>query len=187
MYLPATYDAAKKYPVLYLQHGYGENETGWVYQGHLLRIADQLLHKGEMQEMIVVMANGMTQKNGVAERGLLPLMLVNDLIPFIESHYPVKTDKWSRAMAGLSMGSYHTSITTLSNPELFGYAGLFSGFLRAPWADGADEPHLKLIYQLKEATELLPAGFELGFDEVALEAAVDGRNQKALAIWSKKL
>ena len=151
IYLPDGYKkTGEKYPVLYLQHGYGENETGWTHQGHVARIADNPINEGRMEEMIIVMANGMTQKNGVAERGLLPLMLVNDLIPFIESHYPVKTDKWSRAMAGLSMGSYHTSITTLSNPEMFGYAGLFSGFLRAPWADGADEPHLRLIYQPEE-------------------------------------
>ena len=150
IYTPPAYTESKKYPVLYLQHGYGENETGWVHQGHVARIADNLIAEGRMEEMIIVMANGMTQKNGVAERGLLPLMLVSDLIPFIESHYPVKTDKWNRAMAGLSMGSYHTSITTLSNPDMFGYAGLFSGFLRAPWANGADEPHLKLIYQPEE-------------------------------------
>jgi len=150
IYTPPAYTESKKYPVLYLQHGYGENETGWVHQGHVARIADNLIAEARMEEMIIVMANGMTQKNGVAERGLLPLMLVSDLIPFIESHYPVKTDKWNRAMAGLSMGSYHTSITTLSNPDMFGYAGLFSGFLRAPWANGADEPHLKLIYQPEE-------------------------------------
>ena len=48
-------------------------------------------------------------------------------------------------MAGLSMGSFHTAITTLSHPELFGYAGLFSGFLRAPWGNGQDEPHLRLL------------------------------------------
>ena len=55
------------------------------------------------------------------------------------------TDKWHRAMAGLSMGSFQTSITTLTNPDLFGYAGLFSGFLRAPWPTDAEQPHLKLL------------------------------------------
>lgn len=149
VYLPATYDAAKKYPVLYLQHGYGENETGWVYQGHVARIADNLLHEGRMQEMIIVMGCGMVQpKEGDSRdlgRMLFPQVLLTDLIPYIESRFSVLTDKWHRAMAGLSMGSYQTSIVTLSNPDLFGYAGVFSGFLRFPRPDGSAEKHLDLL------------------------------------------
>ncbi len=145
VYTPANYNAAKKYPVLYLQHGYGENETGWVYQGHVARIADQLLHNGSMAEMIIVMGNGMTQSAGPEkDRMLFPQVLLTDLIPYIESTYPVYTDKWHRAMAGLSMGSYQTSIVTLSNPDLFGYAGVFSGFLRFPHP-GNEEKHLALL------------------------------------------
>ena len=73
-----------------------------------------------------------------------PRVILKDLIPFIEKTYPVLTDKWHRAMAGLSMGSYQTSIVTLSNPNLFGYAALFSGFLRSPFPDRV-EPHLGLL------------------------------------------
>lgn len=149
VYLPAAYDAAKKYPVLYLQHGYGENETGWVYQGHVARIADNLLYEGKMAEMIIVMGCGMVQpKDGDAHdlgRMLFPQVLLTDLIPYIEARYPVLTDKWHRAMAGLSMGSYQTSIVTLTNPDLFGYAGVFSGFLRFPRPDGSAEKHLALL------------------------------------------
>ncbi len=146
VYTPASYDPSKKYPVLYLQHGYGENEIGWVYQGHLGRIADVLLAQGLMKEMIIVMGNGMTQcgPKGGRQFGLFPKVLLTDLIPFIESKYPVLTDKWHRAMAGLSMGSYQTSIVTLSNPDLFGWAGLFSGFLRFPEAIG-EEKHLAIL------------------------------------------
>lgn len=144
VYTPPAYTASKRYPVLYLQHGYGENETGWVYQGHLLRITDLLLHEGKVAEMVIVMGNGMAQKDLQTERTLFTSLLISDLIPYIERHYAVRTDKWSRAMAGLSMGSYQTSIVTLTNPELFGYAGLFSGFLRAPWG-APDEPHLKTL------------------------------------------
>ncbi|MBR4539238.1 MAG: enterochelin esterase [Clostridia bacterium] len=144
VYTPASYDPTKKYPVLYLQHGYGENETGWVYQGHVGRIADRLLHEGAIQEMIIVMGNGMTQRGDNRQgRMLFPQVLVQDLIPFIESKYPVLTDKWHRAMAGLSMGSFQTSVTTLTHPELFGYAGLFSGFLRA-LREGTND-HLALL------------------------------------------
>ena len=140
VYLPPAFDYRKQYPVLYLQHGYGENETGWIYQGHAGRIADRLLLDGRMEEMIIVMGNGMAStegmdKNRLLANALFPNILLSDLIPFIEAKYPVKTDKWSRAMAGLSMGSYQTSLVTLSNPDMFGYAGLFSGFLRAPWGE----------------------------------------------------
>ena len=140
VYLPPEFDYRKEYPVLYLQHGYGENETGWIYQGHAGRIADRLLYEGHMEEMVIVMGNGMASAEGVGKdrrlaSTLFPQILLSDLIPFIESKYPVKTDKWSRAMAGLSMGSYQTSLVTLANPAMFGYAGLFSGFLRAPWGE----------------------------------------------------
>ena len=148
VYTPPAYDPSKKYPVLYLQHGYGENETGWVYQGHVGRIADRLLADGQMEEMLIVMGNGMARPSGSTaqrELSLFPRILTEDLIPFIEARYPVKTGKWDRAMAGLSMGSFHTSLATLSHPELFGYAGLFSGFLRAPWNPESEQAHLKLL------------------------------------------
>ena len=92
------------------------------------------------------MGNGMTKREGrEREFVLFPNVLLNDLIPFIESHYSVLTDKWHRAMAGLSMGSYQTSIITMSNPDKFGYVGVFSGFMRAPWGNGAHEPHLDIL------------------------------------------
>jgi enterochelin esterase-like enzyme len=70
-------------------------------------------------------------------------MLAADVIPFIERTYRVKTDKWHRAMAGLSMGSMHTSMATMTHPELFGYIGLFSGFMRFIWKD--EQPHLAAL------------------------------------------
>ena len=148
VYAPASFDPNKKYPVLYLQHGYGENEIGWVYQGHLARIADRLIADGQMEEMLIVMGNGMAQRDGrdalVHAAELFPRIILEDLIPFIEGRYPVLTDKWHRAMAGLSMGSFQTSLVTLTHPELFGWAGLFSGFLRSPWP-GVSQAHLALL------------------------------------------
>ena len=157
VYTPPAWDPAKAYPVLYLQHGYGENEIGWVYQGHVGRIADRLLAEGKMEEMIIVMGNGMAVAEGSdpKDRSLFPRILVEDLIPYIEKNYQVLTDKWHRAMAGLSMGSFHTSLATLGHPDLFGYAGLFSGFLRAPWNPDKEEPYMKLLHD--------PAGFNSAF------------------------
>ena len=145
VYTPAGYDPAKKYPVLYLQHGYGENETGWVYQGHLARIADRLIHEGKAEEMLVVMGNGMARGGeDMLPFEVFPNILLNDLIPFIEAKYPVKADKAHRAMAGLSMGSFQTSVVTLSHPELFDYVGVFSGFLRSPRGEGRED-YLKTL------------------------------------------
>lgn len=145
VYTPPGYDPARRHPVLYLQHGYGENETGWVYQGHVGRIADRLLSEGKMEEMLIVMGNGMTEApEGRQVFHTFTRVILEDLIPFIESNYPVRTDKWSRAMAGLSMGSYQTSRVTLTHPDLFGWAGVFSGFLRSP-RTGEPEDHLALL------------------------------------------
>lgn len=146
VYTPAGFGTGKKYPVLYLQHGYGENETGWVYQGHVLRIADNLLAAGKMPEMLIVMGNGMAQSGDIRDNTVFPKILLNDLIPFIEANYPVYTDREHRAMAGLSMGSYQTSMVTMSHPELFAYAGVFSGFISAPW-HGGEESHLAILQE----------------------------------------
>ena len=146
VYTPANYDPNKKYPVLYLQHGYGENESGWVYQGHAARIADKLMYEGKMEECLIVMACGMTQfKEPKMVFHAFVDVLLQDLIPYIEGKYNVLTDKWHRAMAGLSMGSYQTSIVTMTHPDMFSYVGVFSGFMSFPRPDGAKEPHLDLL------------------------------------------
>ncbi len=158
VYTPPKFCCDKKYPVLYLQHGYGENETGWVYQGHVGRIADRLLSQGLMREMIIVMGNGMAVARDQDGKGakkafnLFPEILLSDLVPFIETRYPVLTDKWSRAMAGLSMGSYQTSLVTLTHPDMFGYAGVFSGFLRSPFPERPNE-HLALLDEPEKFNE----------------------------------
>lgn len=135
VYTPAGYmkETSGEYPVLYLQHGHGENEQCWIHQGKANFILDNLIAEGKMTPCVVVMNNGMVQKEQDGLRVLdierIEQLLLEDCIPFIESRYRVKTDKWSRAMAGLSMGSMQTSVVTLSHPDLFGYAGVFSGFV----------------------------------------------------------
>jgi len=136
VYTPPNYTLGKldNLPVLYLQHGYGENETSWVHLGKVNWIMDNLLAEGKAEPCIIVMNNGMTQtEQSDGSRNWVPLtiekLLLDDCIPYIEKHYRVSSDKWRRAMAGLSMGSMQTSVTTLNHPDLFSYVGIFSGFL----------------------------------------------------------
>ncbi|MDR0987077.1 MAG: hypothetical protein LBL98_05235 [Ruminococcus sp.] len=150
VYTPPGYNTGEyeRLPVLYLQHGFGENESSWVHLGKVNFIMDNLLAEGKAKPCIIVMNNGMVQTqygNGTRKWDAMKLMpmLVEECIPFIDSHYRTLTDKWNRAMAGLSMGSMQTSVTTLTNPELFGYAGIFSGFLKKlPGIGDDDNSHL---------------------------------------------
>ncbi len=143
VYTPAGYGKLdkkknqKRYPVLYLQHGWGENETSWPVQGKTGEIMDNLIAEGKCEPMIVVMTYGMT--NGTRVGGLrdfkieaFQTVLVDELIPYVDSHFLTKTDRKNRAMAGLSMGSMETHAITLNRPEVFGSWGLFSGSVYNP-------------------------------------------------------
>lgn len=120
IYLPPSYqkDAKRSYPVLYIQHGGGEDERGWALQGRTDIILDNLIAQGKANEMIVVMSDG-NCRDFIAE-------LTNECIPLVEKTYRVKKDAENRAMAGLSMGGIQTLNIAVEKPELFGYVGVFS-------------------------------------------------------------
>ncbi len=149
VYTPPGYDKniEKHYPVLYLQHGGGEDETGWSNQGRANLIMDNLIAEGKTVPFIIVMDNGTwhmpekapssppdtAQKN---ERPKWPpegwadnftKTLLEDIIPMIDENYRTLADAGHRAMAGLSMGGMQTRIITLANPDVFSYVGMFSG------------------------------------------------------------
>ena len=133
VYTPAGYDSSKKkYPVLYLQHGGGEDETGWVNQGKTHYIMDNLIAEGKAKEMIVVMSNGTFNIPGTpfgySIEGMKPYEkdLTECLIPFVEKNFRVKADRNNRALAGLSMGGGQTFFTGLQHTELFSALGVFS-------------------------------------------------------------
>ncbi|MBQ3613710.1 MAG: endo-1,4-beta-xylanase [Bacteroidales bacterium] len=137
VYLPPQYDGKKKFPVLYLQHGWGEDETAWSRQGHANLIMDNLIAEGKCVPFIIVMTYGMT--NEVKFGGLrsfnfkeFETVLVDELVPFIDANFKTIPKKSSRAMAGLSMGGMETKNITLARPEVFGYYGLLSGGTYAP-------------------------------------------------------
>lgn len=101
----------KRYPVLYLQHGHGENETGWIEEGKVHFIMDNLIQAKEAKPFIIVMNNGMVQtKNAegkrIVDHTIFPEYLIKDVIPYIDKKYRTIKNKDSRAMAGLSMGVY---------------------------------------------------------------------------------
>jgi enterochelin esterase-like enzyme len=149
VYTPPQYDTQAKvrYPVLYLQHGGGEDETGWTRQGRANFILDNLIAEGKCKPMIVVMAHGYARRAGQPEpdlagrpmgspegRRVLQEMtaafeddVTQALIPYVDSTFRTLADREDRAMAGLSMGGMQTFQVTLNHLDLFSYIGGFSG------------------------------------------------------------
>lgn len=148
VYLPPGYDTQTKtrYPVLYLQHGAGQNETGWIRQGCANFILDNLLASGRAEPMIVVMAHGYALRAGESQPETAPAFgspemwqamqrmtmtfeddLTRALIPFIDQTFRTLTDRDNRAIAGLSLGGMQAFQIGLRRLDLFSYIGGFSG------------------------------------------------------------
>ena len=179
VYTPPTYGKNKKerFPVLYLQHGWGEDETAWMTQGHANLIMDNLIAEGKMKPFIVVCTYGMT--NDIKFGGLgqftakeFETVLCDELVPYIDANFQTIAKKESRAMAGLSMGGMETHTITLRRPEMFAYYGLLSGGQYTP-EEIKDKNQVKLIFQscgskerpdgIRKSTEALKAA---GFNAV---------------------
>jgi enterochelin esterase-like enzyme len=159
VYTPPDYDTnlSARYPVLYLQHGGGEDERGWVEQGHVNFILDNLIAAGKAKPMLIVMETGTATKPGAADQvlpfggsppnargggsttrpagGRVPMnfskdfedLMLNDLIPMIDANFRTIADRDHRAMAGLSMGGMQTFQIGLNHLDTFSYLGGFSG------------------------------------------------------------
>jgi len=134
VYTPPDYDRdpRTRYPVMYLQHGAGENETGWTRQGRANFILDNLISEKSAVPMIVVMDHGYATAAG-ATGNAFETVVINDLIPAIDARYRTEADREHRAMAGLSMGSGQALQIATRNLDKFSYLGLFSG--AAPTGD----------------------------------------------------
>jgi enterochelin esterase-like enzyme len=134
VYTPPDYgkDIKKRYPVLYLQHGWGKDETAWTNQGRANLIMDNLIAEGRIKPFIIVMTYGMTNDTkigGLRNFKIEPFqtVLIDELIPYIDANFRTLSDRFHRAMAGLSMGGMETKTITLANLDKFAYIGLFSG------------------------------------------------------------
>ena len=165
VYLPAAYDGKKKFPVLYLLHGSGGDENAWLERGKTARIMDNLIARGEAVPMIVVMPNGnigvqaapgetpdnlafrpvmsneipSSYKNGTYEASF------GEIVSFIDGRYKTVRNRQSRAVAGLSMGGFHSLYISLNHPDLFSWTGLFSAGLVPQFTSELD------VYSNREA------------------------------------
>lgn len=135
IYTPAGYDEGKQsYPVVYIQHGGGEDHRGWMEQGRTAQIMDNLIAAGKAVPMIVVSANSnVRSRNGGMEGGYswqgmqtFRSELIDNVIPFVEKNFRVKKDRKNRAMCGLSMGGGQSFYIGLRDPDVFANVGVFS-------------------------------------------------------------
>lgn len=150
VYTPAEYDQnpQSRYPVLYLQHGSFEDETGWSAQGKANLILDNLLAEKKAVPMIIVMDNGYASKAANQSKLGAPAgpgafsafeeVLIKEIIPMIDAQYRTIADRDHRAMAGLSMGANQTIQITMNNLDKFSYIGAFSGTSNYPHTDAID-------------------------------------------------
>jgi enterochelin esterase-like enzyme len=179
VYTPPGYEknTKTKYPVLYLQHGWGEDETAWSNQGRANLIMDNMIAEGKVKPFIIVMTYGMTNDikpgtpGGLRNFDINPFqtVLVDELIPYIDNNFRTLANQTNRAMAGLSMGGFETHTITLNKPEVFSYYALMSGGIYTP-DEIKDKSKAKLVFLScgskenpdrvrKAANDLKEAGF----------------------------
>lgn len=137
VYLPADYETSNRtYPVVYLLHGYTDDNTGWLQFGEVNRYADKAIAEGTIPPMIIIMPNGDSSFyiNSYDGKENYEDFFVKEFMPSVEKKYRIKAEKKYRGVAGLSMGGYGTLIYALKHPELFAAAAPFSA---AAWDDDA--------------------------------------------------
>ncbi len=169
IYTPPGYERSnEKYPVLYLLHGAGGDEEAWISLGRSAQILDNLIAQGKAQPMIMVMPNGNVIQDaapGEGSKGFYkPQFMIEktmdgtyeanfmDIVKFVESNYRVKADKAYRAIAGLSMGGFHSYHISRYYPNMFDYVGLFSAALM-PREDATGKVYNDIDGTLKKQME----------------------------------
>lgn len=143
VYTPAEYDLKpeKRYPVLYLQHGSFEDETGWASQGMANFILDNLIADGKAEPMMIVIDNGYATRpdeRGAFRTTVFEEVLLKEVVPMIDRRYRTIADRDHRAIAGLSMGANQTMRIAMGHPEVFSHYGGFSGTANYPSAADID-------------------------------------------------
>ena len=197
VYTPASYsEGNKRYPVLYLQHGGGEDESGWTLQGKTNYILDNLIAEGKAKDMIVVMSNGNITVPGTGFGYSIQGMkgfeeeLTRVIIPFVDQSFRTIADKQHRALSGLSMGGGQSFFVGLQHTELFSYIGVFStgvfGGIRETKSFDAEAAMPGLISQHDKYNKSLKLFYiSVGTDDPRLSStqkAVSDMRQAGLAI-----
>ncbi|MFC1552452.1 alpha/beta hydrolase-fold protein [Candidatus Latescibacterota bacterium] len=175
VYTPPGYDKTKRdtYPVLYLMHGGGNDERGWTVMGRANYILDNLLAEGESLPMIVVMPNGQYPRTTGFNAEGYEQDLLEIIIPTVEREYRVKTDSRNRAMAGLSMGGFHTLYIGVKHPELFTRICVLSSGIRDTEQRAAyEDEYGKYFDTMNDNLGLFWIG--MGEDDALVKAGYDG-------------
>lgn len=136
IYLPSDYESSqRRYPVLYLLHGYSDDETGWAQFGEVQKIANETISKGDATQMIIVMPDAGVSWyiNDAAGKVKYEDFFINEFIPFIDSVYKTRSKKQYRAVAGLSMGGYGSFIYAMKHPDLFSAAAPLSAAIHSDY------------------------------------------------------
>ncbi|WP_460913064.1 esterase [Spirosoma areae] len=191
VYTPPGYEKGNnKYPVFYLLHGGGDDDSGWNSIGRAGFILDNLIAAGQAKPMVVVMPNGsmpMPPSSGMPNpqamnnlRSMFAKELLNDIMPYVEKTYRTLPNRENRAIAGLSMGGFQTLDVTLSRPELFNYVGVFSSGFFGPSIDEADTKYAAALNDpaFNKGKKLFWIG--IGKDDFVMDA-----NKKTLALLDK--
>lgn len=157
VYLPPDYKSSKRhYPVLYLLHGSGDDQTGWIQYGEVLHIVDRAILQGDATSMIIVMPDASSGRKGyfnsLDKKWNYEDFFFQEFMPFIEKEYRVKSEKRFRAIAGLSMGGGGSFIYALRHPDLFSSACPLSGNMGNITLDDFKNTHKENVQNLNRET-----------------------------------
>lgn len=184
IYLPADYETSSRtYPVLYLLHGGGDDQTGWVQFGEVLNITDKAVKEGTATPMIIVMPDANTTLRGYSNNAtgtwLYEDFFFKELMPFVEKKYRIKTEKRFRAIAGLSMGGDGSFTYALHHPELFSSACPLSA------ATGPLTMEMAKTYVRRSDSTATDAQIEAYFNRQSVLQLINNmpENQKKVVRW----
>lgn len=182
IYLPPDYESSQRnYPVLYLLHGSGDDQTGWVQFGEVLNITDKAIKDGTATPMIIVMPDANTGKRGyfndIKGEWRYEDFFFEEFMPFIEKKYHIKTDKRFRAIAGLSMGGGGSFMYALHHPELFSSAAPLSASVGSL---SLDEAKISIRRGTPDATDDQVAAYYNKYSAVPLIEAMPDAQKNAV-------
>ena len=191
VYTPPGYDKGNaKYPVFYLLHGAGDDDSGWNSIGRAGFIIDNLIAAGKAKPMVVVMPNGsmpLPPQTGMPNgqtmnrmRDLFSAELLKDVMPMVEKTYRTLNKPENRALAGLSMGGFQTLDVTMTHPELFNYVGIFSSGFFGATVDEAETKYAKVLTDPSFNKGKKLFWVAIGKDDFVMDA-----NKKTLALLDK--